>query len=300
MVLFPTLPLQHGFDGMAYKWAIASLPLPANTLAMICSVLAFGLLFVQALMINGFINHLRLFPKPNYLPGMAYLTLSSLFLQWQQLSAAMLFATLLIWLWYQLCNLHNTSNPKKTVFNLGFTLGLGALLYMPAYLFILLLLAGMLLFRPFKLSDWLIMIVGMVTPSYIFYSVRYLDTGNYSFLHFSKIIDKMPHFAAFSWLWTGVVMAVLLFVVGLFFLQKNRLRQVVHARKCWTLIYWFLTIAGLLTFMGGDVMSNWILLTAPLASIIAAAYFYMPGRWLAPLLQWLLLAIIVAVNYRIL
>lgn len=300
MFLFPQPPVYQPYDGVAYTWLANTLSSASQSFPQALSLVVFALLFSQAIMINTFINNLRLFPKPNYLPGMSYLLLSSLFLDWQRFSAPMLITTFLILVWYKTCSLYNNQSPKGAIFNLGFVLGIGALIFIPVFLFILLLVIGLLIFRPFKLPEWLIAVLGFLTPFYILYSVKFLNAGNLSFDNYQTIIYHVPHFAAFNWKWTGVLLALVLLFAGFFLQQKNMRRQVVHARKCWALLYWYFLIAFMITFFGGEVVQNWILAIAPLSALVAAAFFYFPNKWISMVLSWALLLFVIAINYRML
>lgn len=299
MFLFPPLPLRQDYDGFLYKMFLRGAETIATTFTPVYSVITFGLLFLQAVMINGFANNQRLFPRPNYLTGMAYLLITSLFLDFQRLSSPLILSTLLIWLWLKLAALQGTNSPKSSMFNMGFLLGIGTYIYYPSFIFLILVVAGVFLFRPFRLSEWIIVILGLLTPFYLLFSLLYL-TDNFTGIGKINIGVSVPQISALGWRIAGVILMLLLTFSGLYFIQKNFLRQLVHARKCWVLIYWWLILALFVPFMNDESsVNNWILGAAPLAAIIGASFFYFPQKWVNLLLHWVFLAFVVLVNYRI-
>ena len=86
-------------DGQLYQWMAAGMP-KGNS--MVCSVIAFALLYGQALMINYLVNEFRMIAKQNFLPAMAYLLATSLLPEWNYLSSPMVSNTLIIWMFIYL------------------------------------------------------------------------------------------------------------------------------------------------------------------------------------------------------
>ncbi|MEO8583660.1 MAG: hypothetical protein ABI415_07675, partial [Flavitalea sp.] len=122
---------------------------------VVFGLIAFILLFFQASLLNKIFADLKMLPKPNYLPGMAYLLLSSLFVEWNHFSAPLLVNTLLIFTFYRMVSLYNISKPLGAIFNIGLMMGFVTLLYQPAILFVLMLPFTLFIMRPFRSREWL-------------------------------------------------------------------------------------------------------------------------------------------------
>jgi hypothetical protein len=109
MFLHPQIPKPQQLDGFLYKAFLNWMIPVAGNFTVIYSVIAFSLLFIQALSLNMLVNSQRLMEKPNYLTGMCYLLFTSLFTDWYYLSSPLIINTLLISVLFLLCNLHNNN-----------------------------------------------------------------------------------------------------------------------------------------------------------------------------------------------
>ena len=78
MFLQPKVPQVQMIDGFLYRALLKWLQPVAGGLPVIYAIIAFGLLYTQAVSFNKLVNELRLMQKPNYLTGMSYLLLTSL------------------------------------------------------------------------------------------------------------------------------------------------------------------------------------------------------------------------------
>lgn len=75
----PNGPLRQEEDHFLYKWLIDFIT-PANIPGIIFSLISFLLLYSQALLFNRIFNVQRMLGNPNYLPAMAYMLITSLFI----------------------------------------------------------------------------------------------------------------------------------------------------------------------------------------------------------------------------
>jgi hypothetical protein len=98
---------------------------------------------------------------PGYLPGMTYLLITSLFPEWNYLSAPLIVNTILLFVLSGLLKIYNQQNAKGTIYNMGLALGIASFLFFPSITFIIWVLLALLVMRPFRLNEWMICIVGM-------------------------------------------------------------------------------------------------------------------------------------------
>ena len=80
--LYPQNAVANEGDNYIYKGILAFLSPVTSVAPVIFSFLAFGLLFVQATLLNRISNSIKLFPKPNYLVAMSYILVTSLMKEW--------------------------------------------------------------------------------------------------------------------------------------------------------------------------------------------------------------------------
>src|SRR5215203_4943969 len=94
-------------DADLYHGLVRMLLSAGSGSALLGSALAFFLLYVQALMINYFMNEFRMVGKPTYLPALAYLLLTSLLPEWNFLSSPLVATTFILWTIINLFRLYN-------------------------------------------------------------------------------------------------------------------------------------------------------------------------------------------------
>ncbi len=70
LFIYPKIARPAEVDGKAYHWIFSFFDQPANLLW--ASVIAFGLLYIQALLITILVNEYRMTARPSFLPGMFY------------------------------------------------------------------------------------------------------------------------------------------------------------------------------------------------------------------------------------
>ena len=297
LFLHYSAPQLQVMDGVFYKDILHLLEPVSKGFPSIYNIFTFALIFLQAISINKIASTLKLHRQSNYLSGMAYLLITSLFSEWFSLSAPLIVNTFLIWIWGKLCTLYNNPSPKATIFNIGLVTGLAAFIYFPSLTFLLLIMVGITIARPFRLQEWLMGLVGILTPVYFFASYFYLTDQVTSF-HFPGFHLSYPHFFGNRWAYAALVMVLVATSIGIFFINTNMRRQVVQTRKSWQLLFLYLTVAVFVPFVNtGLNFTYWILLTAPVAPIIAAAFFYPQKKLLPQLLHWAMFAIYVAVGF---
>src|SRR5690606_26645024 len=123
-------------------------------------IITFLLLLVQAIVLTRFINNQRMMSKPSYLPGMAYLLITSLMPEWNVFSAPLLINSILLFILSSLFSIYNQQNARGTIFNVGVALGISGFLLISSLTFIVWVLLALAVMRPFRLNEWLICILG--------------------------------------------------------------------------------------------------------------------------------------------
>ncbi len=150
----------------------------AGQLPAVYAVIAFLLLYTQAITFNQLANGQKFMQKPNYLTAMSYLLITSLFKEWNMLSAPLIVGSLMVWVWAKMSALNNTKNVTGTLFNTGIVIGIATFFYFPSIAFAALIIFGLVIIRPFKLAEWMVSLLGILTPWYFLLSFVFLtDSG---------------------------------------------------------------------------------------------------------------------------
>jgi hypothetical protein len=286
-----TVEASNAYTGLLSVWLQKFLPTNTNGNVVLSLLLGYGLSFLQALRINVISNNLKLFAKPNFLPGYCYLLFCSFSQAWCLLSPALVINSCLIFLFSQLTKFYNANNPKILIYNAGLVLGLAGLLYHNSNVFVLWFLLALVLMRPFELSEWVVALMGFFTPLYFLLIGLYLMDGQTSvkeyFLHINLAV-KLPVIKAYTYI--GFLSVFILSIIGLFFLQGNLRRLLIHVRKSWSLLLAALVCALLLTIFALFQPNTGAIIMLFVACIAANYFFYSKTRWMTNAISWLLVA----------
>jgi hypothetical protein len=292
--LYPTIPQPQQIDGFLYKLLLQWLAPIGKGLPIVYPLLTYLLLFTQALAFNRLASTQRLLQKPNYLTGMAYLLITSVVADWGKLSSPLIINTVLVWVWARLSGLYNESSPKSTLFNIGCAIGISTFFYFPSIAFTILIVAGLAITRPFKLSEWIMALVGIITPYYFLLAFVFL-TDKLKGYHFPGVAFSAPRLSNTPLGYTAIALILLVLLLGFFYVQQNRRKQLIQTRKSWNLIYLYLLAALLVPFINAtNTFEYWILTAVPLAAVAGAGFFYPARKWVPLALHWALVALVVA------
>lgn len=298
LFLHPYSPLLHSEDNYIYRYVLTGLNSLFGHAALPFAILSFILLFSQATLLNSICNYHKILPRANYLPGMSYILVTSLLPDWSHFSAPLLVNSIIIWTWYRMIALYNSTSPVSSIFNIGFFIGMATLLYMPAIAFLILLFFSLLIMRPFRIQEWFVGFVGFTSPYYFLILILYF-THQLQWKNLLPDIQiSLPAVPNSVWLTAGISMLIIPFIFGGIFVQNNLNKMLIHVRKSWSLLLVFL-MAGVLLILINKAGSyeNWIVTAMPFAIFHSAAYFY-PVKKLPPLLlHWVCFAVAILVNY---
>lgn len=298
MFLHPVKPVVNQGDNYLYKKLLQLLePLTVNA-NFVFSLLAFLLLFTQATLLNRISNTLKLLPRQNFLAGMAYILATSLLKDWNTFSAPLLVNSVMIFAWYKMTSLYNSSKPKTAIFNLAVLTGILPLVYSPAVAFLILLLLAVLITRPFRITEILVAILGFLTPYYFLFVILYL-TNQWSV---SKIIPDitfhLPRLPANLWLTAGIALLVIPFLSGGYFVQNNLNKLLIQVRKAWSLVLLYMMVSLLIIVSNpGNNYLHWLLVVVPLALFHSANWYYITNRVVAAVMHWMIFAFAILLNY---
>lgn len=297
MFLQPKIPQSQQIDGFLYKALLKWLQTMGNNIPVIYPMIAYGLLYTQAIAFNRLVIEQRLMQRPNYLTGMSYLLVSSLFSEWNMLSAPLIINTLLIWVWAKMSGLYNNPYPKTTLFNIGIAIGCATFFYFPSLAFAALIIFGLALTRAFKLAEWLIALLGIITPYYFLLAWVFL-TDKWKGYTFPGFAVTNPKFTQTNWAYAAIIIVLFITAIGLFFIQQNFRRQLIQARKSWNLVYLFLFVAVFVPFVNAThTFEYWILCAVPLSAFMGAAFLYPGKKWFPQVLHWLMVAFVIVISY---
>ena len=297
MFIHPQIPLPQQTDGFLFKLLLSQLSGVGSSLPIIYPLISFILLYTQAITLNALVNQHRLMQKPNYLTGMAYLLITSLFAEWNILSAPLIINSFIIWVWSRMSKLYNEPSPKTSLFNFGMAIGISSFFYFPVISFSALVVVGLLITRPFKLPEWVVALLGLASPFYFLAAYVYI-TDKWQGYHFPGVAVTFPRFIESRWALAAIFIVLFISSTGFVYVQKNFRRQLVQARKSWNLFFLYLLIALFIPFINAShSFVYWILSAVPIAVIAGAGFLYPQKKGFPLILHWLMVAFVIAFSY---
>lgn len=279
--LFIRLPEQVNFDFIE-SFTRLLVPFPVeNSFSVLNNVLLAALmLFIQALIFNRIINAYNLLGKSTYLPALLYISAGSLFAPFLILSPVLFCNFLILMIIEKFLSIYKRSEVKSVMFDLGMIVALGTLIYFPFITMLPVTWISLIIFRPFNWREWLAVIIGFVTI-FFFLGVFYYwnDSLDKFFLIWLPLGSRFPTRLHINYYDTLVLIpVVIILILGIFQLQKNFFRSVVHLRKSFQLLF-FMGITGLISFyLKQDLRLYHFLLSAPPVAALMAYYFVHAGR----------------------
>jgi len=298
MFMHPHLPVGRPADGELFDAILRFLQPTGRSYPGLYPLLAFALLYIQALALTNFVNSQRMMVRPNFLPGMAYLLITSLLPEWNYFSAPLLINSVLLLILSGLFRIYNQQNAKGTIFNIGLALGVAGFLFVSSLTFIIWILLALAVMRPFRLNEWVLCLLGITTPSY-FYAVYIFIKGKWSWDVFLPHISiGVPSLQQTAWLAASVFLLMVPFLIGGYYVQDNLRKMLINVRKGWSLLLLYLLTALLLPFVNtSDTFENWVMAMVPMAAFHACTYLYSTLRIFPLIFFWLTTGFVIAYQY---
>jgi hypothetical protein len=298
MFLHPHVTAIQAKDGILFQSILKFLGPAGESSPVIYSILAFILLFTQAISLTKVINDDRMMYRSNFLPGMTYMLITSFFPEWNYFSAPLLVNSILIFVLGWLFKIYNQPKAKGTVFNIGLAIGISSFIFFPSLTFVIWVLFALMVMRPFRINEWVLCLLGITTP-YYFYGIYLFFTAQWKI---NKVLPyltvHMPSLQQSIWLAASSLLLMIPFLTGGYFVQDNLRRMLIQVRKAWSIVLLYLLVAIFVPFVNAsNTFENWVMAAVPFSAFHACTYFY-PARKLFPLLLfWISVAFVLAYQY---
>jgi hypothetical protein len=292
----PPAVVFHGNDGVfssGLQHYVAGLP------PTVLFLLYQFIVLLQAIRLNMVLGEMRMYPQITYTTAMAYILLSGILPEWCGISPALCANFLLIWIFIKLSRLYNHPSPKTLLFNTGLIVGLSVLCYHPTAILIGVVLFALIVVRPFRLAEWVILLMGILLPYYFLFGILFLQDKTSRFMSFVPSLRLDLPVAAWS-VPLIIQLAVLLsmIIAGLIYWQLTHTRMVIQIRKNWGVMMVMLLILLPIPFLFRDAgLESAFMSIVPLAAFSSSA-FSTPRRLLLPnILFWLAIAVLIYNNW---
>ncbi|RNI37285.1 hypothetical protein EFY79_07750 [Hanamia caeni] len=293
----PQIPVVDQSGGFLFNDLIHSVKPYFDQFPKSYFLVAYLLLFSQAITLNQVIISRRMMQKPDFLPAMSYLLITSFFPEWNILSAPLIVNSFLIWVWSKMSNLNSSQHPKGTLFNVGLAIGIASFFYLPSFAFVVFVISSLVITRPPKVAEWLITFIGVLTPWYFLFAWLFLTNKLYSFKFYGFGISEKSY-NLFYTEWVGIGLIVIMILAGAFYVQSFMNKQILQVRKNWGQMSLYLAICiGIPFIIYNHNISYWLLALVPASAFIGCAFYYPRRRWIPMAMQWLMVAFAIYIQY---
>ncbi len=294
-LLFPEkLVTGEGFmDFPSIKNFVLSYPL----VSLIASIV---LLYFQALMLNAVAGLHRLVERNQLIVAAIYVLIMSSQPEMIQPNVMLLVNFLLILMLYVNMKLFGTIESLRSLFDMGFLVGLSSLLYFPSIAFLPFIFISLLVYQLFRWREWIVPIIGFFTP-YLFIMVWYFwnDQFGEKFSYFLLLFDfELPAYQNVTFensvIWGLFAMLVFLGLGKILKLASDG--SVESRKKSRVVIFMFLFAVASAFFSGQTLISHLYLEIIPVVVFLSAYVSRLRKLFIIELLFSLILVAIIAIK----
>jgi hypothetical protein len=266
-------------------------PLPPLALMVLFHVIV----ITQALRLNILLSRFKMFQQVSYLPAFTFVLLTALFPFWDAISSGLIANALIIWILVKLNRLYDQTQPKTVEFNIGLIVGFSILMYEPIAILIPVVVFALAIIRPFRMAEWLVLIMGILLPFYFIFTYVFLTDSAAAFTAFLPKLDwKNPLAGLELKAAITLIFIAIQLLIGIYFWQAQQNRNIIQVRKYWgvMLLTLFVTFFQPIIFSSQALYASAIVL-APLASFICYGYASPKQLLLPNVLFWISAGLIV-------
>lgn len=262
-------------------YEILTIYLGKNDLLSVILSLVFVL--IQALLLVQFNKKYILINVRTYLPAFFYILIASSFVPLQRLNPV-IFGTLFIFISvHNIFDIYRTDFALEKLFIAGFFIAIASLFWAPFAVFFLIILISLVILRPFIGREWLVGVLGFLTP-YLFIFVYYfvflgeerlndLITIIIENLRIIKVFNQL-HFAYYIFYGFLAILVMLASISIIRNYQKKKIR----IRKFFEINWWLFFISALLFIFFRNVGYEVIFIMSIPISFLLTDYFYIIKR----------------------
>lgn len=264
---------QSGDGQILYQLIVDVLQNRAGVGSVGFALLALLMTIMQALYLHHIALNHKLFHRVTYLPSFTYILLSGLYVPYASFSPALLANwALLIGLDASLA-FNQTPQQRKLIFNAGFAYAAAALVEYQSGVFFFLLFLALLLHRSFNPGEWIVALMGYLTPLYFAAGLLFLTDNlplSYRLSHVLFYLPVRPRYVVQSAALIGG--CVFLFMVGAVAVRVHLNKATIYVRRGWIQVLFHLIIGLVIALFSGINHAQWLICFLPLSLFIAYAF----------------------------
>jgi hypothetical protein len=261
-------------------------------------VFSFILVMIMSILIVSFNTSQFFINERTFLPGLIYVLITGLFPGQQLLNPVLPSSVFLMIAIRRIVDAYKISGTAYNFFDASLLIGTGALFYANLIWFALLVIIGIAILRTDNGKEFIISIIGLLTPFLITAGIYYA-TGK-DILLLPQVLYKNLFLPAgestFSTLIIiGLVLLGIMFLISLFYLLSVMNIKKIKSRKIFIELIWAIIISVAVYFAVPSASFELIWIAGIPVSYIMAHYFIFSRKKLIPEILFAMLLILVAI-----
>lgn len=219
---------------------------------IIDKISGFVIMLLSALYLIQINSKYIIVKQRTYLLALLYILFSSSFLPLQRLNPSALAALFLIISMDYLFSIYESKSVNNSVFMGAFFIGIASLIYLPAAFYILIAFVAIIILKANHLRDWIISVIGFLTPWFFVGVYYYLINDDLYFI--ADIVEKN---------WTSLsgnkvyglsfilfyAFGGIIFFISTLYLLGSLPTLKIKNRQFFSLFLWFLFVTAIITFL---------------------------------------------------
>ena len=270
VLIYPHVPLPEP-GHFIYNYILKGLSFFFHKSAFSFTLLGIIILFIQSLYLNSITVRHKLFPRNTYIASFVYLLITSVYCRFNYFSETLLINWLLLGAMDIMFGFSKTKQPRKLIYNAALLFCIAALFQFTMLTWFLLLMVGMVLFRPFNLGEWVVALLGYCTPIYFGISILFLFDKLYFLRQWPRFGFSITPFTTSPVYFIITISGLfILLSSGIYAMQKNVSMLNIYVRRDWAAISLYLIISIMVAFITEKIIVSAWLITLPALSIIVS------------------------------
>jgi hypothetical protein len=260
-----------------------------------------ALVILQALLINRLLNRIKFFQRINFVPALMYVVVSAMFVDFLMPGPQMFANTFVILVLSRLFDIYKLQRCYAEIFDVGFLVAVASLFSLPAISLSLFLFIGLGSLRAFNIREYIIGLLGILTPYFLIITYYFWIDKLPDFLgeHFGSVAlqTKLPNGFGLAFQVIGPAVLLMLLAAA-YYLQANYLKSNIQVRKYILLITWCLLLLGASFVLDdGVTVKHFTIINVPLSIILSYFMLHIKKRKPAEIIFTLFLLLILVFQY---
>lgn len=239
-------------------------------------IINYAFILLGGFLVNIITINQEIVDKSNFFPVFIYIVLCSTSINAFQITPQAFTNVFILYSIYKLLDTYRKENVLNHLFLAAFWLSLSAYITISSIICFPLFFIILLILRPFYWRDWVISILGFITPIFVFECISYLS--DYSLWYFLSATSlyfksfKLPAFSEYYLPLSAFLLFLLLFSILSSFAKG--FGNTVKKQRAKFILLWILFFSSFGFFAGGSNSSNIILTFAFPLSFFIGDFLY--------------------------